>query len=134
MNAVTCPGICCRSFPVGDGGRDAIVANLWSARYEAGPDGFRLAHPTSRENSYIRDMLVPAPTPAGKSQPHYSCVFFDGARCTAYAERPAYMCGAFPYGEACEHCSIGYTVGSAAPWARVEETGIFTPWESEAGL
>jgi Fe-S-cluster containining protein len=60
---------------------------------------------------------------------HFVCRHFTVDRkCGAYEQRPA-MCSAFPYGRSCPYCTAGEVDGPPTRWARVEETGVFTPIE-----
>lgn len=118
-----CTGHCCQKFYMGD----AVELDL---KFEHDISELYKEDPVRvRELSYIRDMLIPfhgcrqlTPEKAAweitlyeqfsEKLPDgldygYTCKHFDGANCTAYADRPN-MCKDYPYGRPCVFTGCTY--------------------------
>jgi Fe-S-cluster containining protein len=98
---MSCTGDCCVAFPIG-----ATLDHCRSGGYRAGiPQvmdgdllGFMLRELTTEQAIERRERFgVTQPIDPGVT--YYRCVYWDEdtRRCGAYENRPAYMCGEYPY-------------------------------------
>jgi hypothetical protein len=94
LEPMSCTGACCAAFPIG--------TTLDWARSGRMGDGDLIAfmlRQISVEEAAERRAPFPRAQPINPDETYYRCIYWDEDThlCTAYENRPAYMCGEYPY-------------------------------------
>jgi Fe-S-cluster containining protein len=120
----TCPGLCCRTFPLNPSLEECIEGATAIYGYRSA-NGHRI-----QDDERVVDLLRVNPEKPG----HYTCSAFDpvSGNCMAYEDRPR-LCREYPYGRPCEYCTYDDCNPDipGLPWPRTEDTGVFSAWEAQ---
>jgi hypothetical protein len=106
-----CSGACCAAFPIGCG-----PDLLKSGRVMDGDMLAFMLRPISHEEAAERRAPFPAAQAIKPDKAYYRCIYWDEDTylCTAYENRPYYMCGEYPYPPTPGRCDkLGRPLGIA---------------------